>query len=208
MGDVWDRAPPIHQWDLFQAGQRKSEILGASFRKAMQAYMQEFGRDVIVTMLPQKHDNKSFKLLVAGIFDGSSKRRTLLFDSLTGRWSLGSEMPRGIRFWESGKSIYCHGFLYCVTWSHGLPKEECNLETPWSIVRYNVVEDHWSEYPLKSPGNILPQLVEHRGRGFVVQRRFNQDKVEISFAEVREGEPMSMVMFKHWPTGPLSTGPR
>ncbi|CAM6112088.1 unnamed protein product [Calypogeia fissa] len=201
MGDIWARTPPvpefstIHQHHHHQQ-QRKRETPRA-YKHAMEAYLQAFGRDVIVAMLPQKHD-KSFKLLVAGISDGS-KRTTLIFDSLTNRWAVSSEVPRGVRFWESEKTLYCNGYLYCITWSHGLPKGVCDLESPWSVVRYNAMDGNWSEYPLSSPGNILPQLVEHRGRGFVVQRRFKHDKVEISFAELKEEDPMTLVMFKHWP---------
>ncbi|BBN05069.1 hypothetical protein MPTK1_3g10000 [Marchantia polymorpha subsp. ruderalis] len=159
-GREWIVPAPVM---LPEVRSREDELVAEFYRT--------FGREGIVGLLTEKYE-RSYKLIVAGLRDGDSEKRpTLIYDSLTGSWTRGSEVPTGVRFWESGKPLYFNGALYCLTWSKGLAPGSCALRRPWSIVKYHVKKDCWSEYNLNMCSTLIPQLVEHRERGYVVQKR-------------------------------------
>ncbi|BFI30209.1 hypothetical protein MPTK2_3g09990 [Marchantia polymorpha subsp. ruderalis] len=176
-------------------------------KEAIEAFQRSFGKEVVVGLVTERH-KQWYKLVVAGIRSEEStaaaaaaaaERATLVYDSFTERWSTGAEVPKGARFWESGKTVNVDGSLYCLTFTAGLASGTCGLDWPWSIVRYNSDADVWSEIRLGRRGSILPQLVEHRGRILVVQRN-GKSQNEISISELKEDEPMCALTTRHLPS--------
>ncbi|KAL3694384.1 hypothetical protein R1sor_008035 [Riccia sorocarpa] len=159
-------------------------------KEAIEAFQRSFGKEVIVGLVTERH-KQWYKLVIAGIYSTASmERTTLVYDSFTDRWTRGAPVPEGARFWESGKTLAVDGSLYCISFTAGLPSGACNLERPWSILRYCSDKDKWTEIRLGSFGrrpSVLPQLVEQRGRVYVVERD-GQTANEISLSELNGGE--------------------
>ncbi|CAM6112094.1 unnamed protein product [Calypogeia fissa] len=117
-------------------------------RAAIDAFLRSYGKEVVVGIINDRN-SKSYKLIVGGILDGDN-RATLLYDSLTNLWKKGGDVPKGVRFWESGKVVYSHGYFYCITYSIGLPKGHCDLDQPWSVIRYDLGSDTWSQVKISA----------------------------------------------------------
>ncbi|CAM6112090.1 unnamed protein product [Calypogeia fissa] len=148
-------------------------------KEAIEAFQRSCGKEVVVGLLTERH-KQWYKLVIAGISNGS-RRTTLVYDSFMHQWQEGSAVPQGARFWESGKNVNLNGYLYCITFTAGIPSGESDLDWPWSVVKYDSANDVWTEIRLRTRGSILPQLVEHRGRILVIQRNGKAED-EISFS--------------------------
>lgn len=175
-------------------------------REAIDAFLRSYGKNVAAGIINDTH-SKSYKLIVAGIPDANDRDRgwTLLFDSVTSLWTTGADVPRGARFWESGKVVHSRGYFYCLTYSVGLPKGSCALDEPWSVIRYDVGRDVWSQVKIVERGTVLPQLAEHKGRVLLLQRQFSQANQadEISFSEVVEEDESGTASWAQAKTVPL-----
>ncbi|KAL3692390.1 hypothetical protein R1sor_006041 [Riccia sorocarpa] len=148
-----------------------------------------FDKEVVVGMV-MDHDSSygsGYKLVVAGVTlsDNSSERTTLVYDSITNSWKKGGEVPRGVRFWRSGKPVSSRGYLYCITYNEQVWRERMDQERPWSVLRYDLEHEKWSEVKIPRRNSILHQLVEHQGRILVVQRR-PIDQTQMFTSELRE----------------------
>ena len=166
-------------------------------KEAIEAFQRSCGKEVVVGLLTERH-KQWYKLVIAGISNGIT-RTTLVYDSFMHQWKEGGPVPQGVRFWESGKNVNLNGYLYCITFTAGMPCGDSNLDWPWSVVRYDSSNDTWTEIRLRRRGSILPQLVEHRGGIFLVQRNGKAED-DLSFFEIKEDGTMLSLITRSLPS--------
>ncbi|KAL3677330.1 hypothetical protein R1sor_027278 [Riccia sorocarpa] len=99
-----------------------------------------------------------YKLVVAALHEGAN-RTTLVYESMTGRWRRGAEVPDGKKF-SDDDVISCNGRLYCLVKN---PKDSRQFSV-WRLLNYDVELDKWSDLPLPAETLVsFIKLVEHCG---------------------------------------------
>ncbi|KAL2635242.1 hypothetical protein R1flu_006721 [Riccia fluitans] len=195
--NLWKNLPDdLHAWVL-QKLPLKSLV---KFRTVYHLSTGSFDKEVVVGMVMEHGSSygSGYKIVVAGVTlsDNSSERTTLVYDSISNSWKKGGEVPRGVRFWRSGKPVSSKGYLYCITYNEQVWRERMDQEWPWSVLRYDLEHEKWSEVKIPRRNSILHQLVEHQGRILVVQRR-PIDQTQMFTLELREdGEVQPYKMAK------------
>ncbi|KAL2607894.1 hypothetical protein R1flu_026467 [Riccia fluitans] len=117
---------------------------------------------------------------------------THLYNSVTGEWSHGGQIPAGISFWYGGDNrIVCNGSLYClVKGRFGHEGDPC-----CSLAKYDLSSNEWIVWPVPDfREGFYPFLVEHGKRVIFITQSPGGDSLH--FYAINEDECWSRNSWK------------